>query len=68
MIAVEIRVETIEFNSNGNRQIGSRDRVSELLNNRRADFESASGQATHVISIPRCSLSGVGASTMSTSP
>jgi hypothetical protein len=45
----EIRIEVIEVDGRSGRQIGARERVTELLADRRADIRTAIAQAADVV-------------------
>jgi hypothetical protein len=47
--AVNVRVETVELDSAGTRQIGSRHRTTALLQDRRGDVEAAVREACEVV-------------------
>ena len=49
MSGTSVRVETIEVDPSGNRQIGARVRTSALLNERRDDIEAAVAEASSII-------------------
>ena len=49
MAAVNVRVETVELDSAGTRQIGSRHRTTALLQDRRDDIEAAVREACEVV-------------------
>jgi len=44
-----VRVETVELDASGSRQIAARRRATELLQDRRADIESAIAEATSIV-------------------
>ena len=44
-----VRVETVELDATGARQIGPRQRATELLSERRGDIESAVGEACGIV-------------------
>jgi hypothetical protein len=46
---VKVRVETVEVDSSGNRQIGARTRTAALLTERRDDIEAAVAEASSII-------------------
>lgn len=49
MAAVGVRVETVELDAAGTRQIGSRQRTTQLLQERRGDIEAAVGEACEIV-------------------
>lgn len=49
MAAVGVRVETVELDAAGTRQIGSRQRTTALLQERRGDIEAAVGEACEIV-------------------
>jgi NTP-dependent ternary system trypsin peptidase co-occuring protein len=49
MAAVNVRVETVELDSAGTRQIGSRHRTTALLRDRRGDIEAAVREACEIV-------------------
>jgi hypothetical protein len=49
MSDARVLVETVQFDSSGGRQIGSRTRTTSLLKDRRADIEAAVSEATGII-------------------
>jgi len=49
MTSAKVLVETVQFDSSGGRQIASRTRTTALLQDRRADIESAVSEATAII-------------------
>lgn len=48
-MAAGVRVETVELDAAGMRQIGARHRATELLSERRADIEAAVGEASQIV-------------------
>nr|BFE56039.1 hypothetical protein GCM10020063_005650 [Dactylosporangium thailandense] len=46
---VEVRIETVDIDGTGDRQIGSRRRMSELLSERSADIQRAITEAARVV-------------------
>lgn len=44
-----VRVETVELDASGSRQIGPRQRATELLSERRSDIESAVSKACAIV-------------------
>jgi hypothetical protein len=49
MVTTGVRVETVELDAAGTRQIGSRHRTSALLQERRGDIEAAVGEACGIV-------------------
>jgi hypothetical protein len=49
VVAVNVRVETVELDSAGTRQIGSRRRTTALLQDKRDDIEAAVREACDVV-------------------
>jgi hypothetical protein len=47
--AVGVRVETVELDAAGTRQISSRQRTTALLRDRRGDIEAAVGEACEIV-------------------
>jgi Trypsin-co-occurring domain 1 len=47
--AARVRIETVDVDSSGNRQIGARSRTSALLMERRDDIEAAVAEASSII-------------------
>jgi Trypsin-co-occurring domain 1 len=48
-VITSVRVETVELDAAGTRQIGSRHRTSALLRERRGDIEAAVGEACEIV-------------------
>lgn len=48
-MAAGVRVETVELDAAGTRQIGARHRTTELLHERRTDIEAAVGEASRIV-------------------
>ena len=49
MADTKVLVETVQFDSAGNRQISTRTRTTSLLEDRREDIEAAVSEATEII-------------------
>jgi hypothetical protein len=49
LMTTSVRVETVELDTAGTRQIGSRRRTSALLQERRGDIEAAVGEACEIV-------------------
>jgi hypothetical protein len=49
MVATGVRVETVELDAVGTRQIGPRPRTTALLQERRGDIEAAIGEACEIV-------------------
>lgn len=49
MASAEVRVETVQLDPSGNRQIGARHRSTALLKDRRADIEAAVREAAVIL-------------------
>jgi hypothetical protein len=48
-VALGVRVETVELDAAGTRQIGPRQRTTALLQERRGDIEAAVGEACEIV-------------------
>ncbi len=58
MAAASVRVETVELDAAGTRQIGRHQRTTELLQERRGDIEAAVGEACEIVQDAAAKVNG----------